>query len=95
MTFSTIPRSGTSAKVFHDEDGRKVFPGMHVAGKTGTLIGGKPTRMFSWFAGFAPTRHPRVAISVMLANDVKWWTKGNIVAREMLEAYFEHEKSRR
>ena len=88
-------RSGTSAKVFHDEDGRKVFPGMHVAGKTGTLIGGKPTRMFSWFAGFAPSRHPRVAISVMLANDVKWWTKGNIVAREMLEAYFEHEKSRR
>ncbi len=88
-------RSGTSAKVFHDEDGRKVFPGMNVAGKTGTLIGGKPTRMFSWFAGFAPSRHPRVAISVMLANDVKWWTKGNAVAREMLEAYFEHEKARR
>jgi peptidoglycan glycosyltransferase len=88
-------RSGTSAKVFHDEDGRKVFPGMNVAGKTGTLIGGKPTRMFSWFAGFAPSRSPRVAISVMLANDVKWWTKGNIVAREMLEAYFEHEKARR
>ncbi|MCS6899445.1 MAG: penicillin-binding transpeptidase domain-containing protein [Polyangiaceae bacterium] len=87
-------RRGTSAKVFHDENGRKVFPGMHVAGKTGTLIGGKPTRMFSWFAGFAPSRSPRVAISVMLANDVKWWTKGNMVAREMLEAYFEHEKSR-
>jgi len=88
-------RSGTSAKVFHDEDGHRVFPKMNVAGKTGTLVGGKPTRMFSWFAGFAPSRHPKVAISVMLANDVKWWTKGNMVAREMLEAYFEHEKARR
>ena len=88
-------RSGTSAKVFHDEDGRKVFPGMNVAGKTGTLIGGKPTRMFSWFAGFAPSRNPRVAITVLLANDVKWWTKGNAVAREMLEAYFEHPRSKR
>lgn len=88
-------RSGTSAKAFHDEDGRKLFPGMNVAGKTGTLIGGKPTRMFSWFAGFAPSRKPRVAISVMLANDVKWWTKANLVARDMLEAYFEAEKQAR
>ncbi len=86
-------RTGTSAKVFHDEDGRRVFPHMNVAGKTGTLIGGHPSRMFSWFAGFAPSRQPHVAISVMLANDVKWWTKGNAVAREMLEAYFEHEKA--
>ena len=88
-------RTGTSAKVFHDEDGHRVFPHMNVAGKTGTLIGGHPSRMFSWFAGFAPSRHPEVAISVMLANDVKWWTKGNAVAREMLEAYFEHTKKKK
>ncbi len=87
-------RTGTSAKVFHNEDGHRVFPHMNVAGKTGTLIGGHPSRMFSWFAGFAPSRHPEIAISVMLANDVKWWTKGNAVAREMLEAYFEHTKKK-
>jgi cell division protein FtsI/penicillin-binding protein 2 len=82
-------RTGTSAKVFHRDNGKRVFPHFNVAGKTGTLIGGKPTRMFSWFAGFAPSRHPKVAISVLLANDVKWWVKGNMVAREMLEAYLE------
>ena len=26
--------------------------------------------------------------AVMLGNDVKWWKKGNEVAREMLQAYF-------
>lgn len=81
-------RTGTSAKAFHKADGGSYFPKMSVAGKTGTLIGGHPTRMFSWFAGFAPARKPEVAISVMLGNDVKWWKKGNEVAREMLQAYF-------
>lgn len=82
-------RSGTSAKVFHREDGTRVFPKMSVAGKTGTLIGGKPSRMYSWFAGFAPSRKPEVAITVLLANDVKWWKKANEIAREMLEVYVE------
>ena len=52
-------RSGTSAKAFHNEDGTRAFPHMRVAGKTGTLIGGKPVRMYSWFAGFAPYAAPR------------------------------------
>lgn len=85
-------RTGTSAKVFRREDGTRVFPHMSVAGKTGTLIGGSPARMYSWFAGFAPSRHPEVALSVLLANDVKWWKKGNEVARDMLEAYVAHKK---
>jgi penicillin-binding protein A len=80
-------RTGTSAKVFRREDGTRVL-NVRVAGKTGTLVGGKPVRWYSWFAGFAPSRHPQVAISVLLANDVKWWAKGNEIAREMLEAYF-------
>lgn len=81
-------RTGTSAKAFRDGDGKRVLP-FSVAGKTGTLIGGKPVRMFSWFAGYAPSRKPEVAISVMLANDVRWWHKANTIAREMLEAYLE------
>ncbi|MCC6645683.1 MAG: penicillin-binding protein [Polyangiaceae bacterium] len=85
-------RTGTSAKVFRHEDGTRVFPKMSVAGKTGTLIGGSPRRMYSWFAGFAPSRHPEVALSVLLANDVRWWKKGNEVARDMLEAYVAHKK---
>jgi len=77
--------SGTSRKAFRNRKGR---PNVRAAGKTGTLIAGKPARMVSWFAGFAPSRKPEVAVAVMLANDLKWWRKGNEVARDALDEYF-------
>jgi cell division protein FtsI/penicillin-binding protein 2 len=79
-------RSGTSAKAFEPLPGK---PDVEVAGKTGTLLYDKPKRLVSWFAGFAPSRRPEVAVSVLLANDEKWWKKANEVAREVLDAYFE------
>lgn len=83
--------TGTSAKAFAHRKGR---PNVRTAGKTGTLIAGKPARMVSWFAGFAPSRKPEVAVSVMLANDLKWWRKGNAVARDALDEYFRLEAER-
>ena len=80
-------RRGTAAKAFR-EGGRPSLPGVSVAGKTGTLVGGHPTRMVSWFAGFAPAEKPEIAVAVLLSNDVSWWAKGNVVARRVLEAYF-------
>ena len=56
---------------------RPSLEGVAVAAKTGTLIGDKPTRMYSWFVGFAPAEAPEVAIAVLLANDVTWRMKGN------------------
>lgn len=81
-------RRGTAAKAFRRPDGTPALPSISVAAKTGTLIGGKPTRMYSWFAGFAPSNKPEIAISVMLGNDIRWTTKANIVGRQVLEAYF-------
>jgi peptidoglycan glycosyltransferase len=81
-------REGTSRKAWRLPDGTRALPNVRVAGKTGTLIGGKPARMYSWFAGFAPADKPEIAIAVMLADDVSWWKKANLVAREALEAYF-------
>ncbi len=81
-------REGTCAKVFRDPTGRPYFKNTHIAGKTGTLFRKSPRRLYSWFAGFAPSRNPEVAIAVMLANDTKWWRKANEVARDFLLAYF-------
>src|SRR4029079_13305576 len=81
-------RRGTAAKAFRKPDGTPALPSIPVAAKTGTLIGGKPTRMYSWFAGFAPSTKPEIAITVMLGNDLRWHTKANIVGRQVLEAYF-------
>lgn len=81
-------RSGTAAKVFR-KGKRPSLEGVAVAAKTGTLIGDKPTRMYSWFVGFAPAAAPEVAISVLLANDVTWRMKGSEVGREVLGDYFQ------
>lgn len=82
-------RKGTAFRAFHHADGSRALPGVAVAAKTGTLIGGHPARMFSWFAGFAPANKPEIAVTVMLGNDLRWHTKGNIAGRELLEAYFD------
>lgn len=80
-------RSGTASKVFR-KGKRPSLEGVSVAGKTGTLIGDKPTRMYSWFVGFAPAEAPEIAVAVLLANDVTWRMKGNEVGREVLSDYF-------
>jgi cell division protein FtsI/penicillin-binding protein 2 len=81
-------RVGTCAKVFRNEDGTRALDGMPIAAKTGTLIGDAPPRMYSWFAGFAPSRAPEIAVAVLLVDDVHWWMKANAAARRVHEAYF-------
>lgn len=81
--------NGTSYRSFHDRNGRPYLPDIRVAGKTGTLT--KPTPegpFYTWFVGFAPSRKPEVAISVMVANSAKWRVKATNVACDMLRTYF-------
>ncbi|APR84125.1 Cell division protein FtsI [Minicystis rosea] len=81
--------SGTSYKSFHDKSGKAYLPDIRVAGKTGTLT--KPAQdgpFYTWFVGFAPSRKPEVAISVMVANHLKWRVKATNVASDMLRVYF-------
>lgn len=76
---------GTSRKAFRPREDR---PRVLVAGKTGTLGIAKPHRLLSWFAGFAPARDPEIVITVLLANELKWWRKANEVARDGIDHYF-------
>ncbi|MFT3774039.1 MAG: penicillin-binding transpeptidase domain-containing protein [Minicystis sp.] len=81
--------SGTSYRSFHDKSGKAYLPDIRVAGKTGTLT--KPAQdgpFYTWFVGFAPSRHPEVAISVMVANHLKWRVKATNIACDMLRVYF-------
>jgi cell division protein FtsI/penicillin-binding protein 2 len=81
--------SGTSYRSFHDRNGKPYLPEIRVAGKTGTLT--KPAQdgpFYTWFVGFAPSRKPEVAISVMVANHLKWRVKATNVACDMLRVYF-------
>lgn len=81
--------NGTSYKSFHDKHGKSYLPEIRVAGKTGTLT--KPAAdgpYYTWFVGFAPSRKPEVAISVLVANHLKWRVKATNVACDMMRVYF-------
>jgi penicillin-binding protein A len=88
-------REGTCAKAFRDPRGNLYLGHMRIAAKTGTLAKSNPTRLYSWFTSFAPSDHPEVAVAVMLANETRWWQKGNQVGRDILRAYFAQKKRRR
>lgn len=80
--------SGTARAAFTDESGKNLLPGVRVAGKTGTLRPGASTTTSSWFVGFAPSRDPEIAISVLLNNGEVWHNRAAEVARDVLRAYF-------
>jgi cell division protein FtsI/penicillin-binding protein 2 len=83
---------GTSFRAFHDPSGGTFLPGIGVAGKTGTLTEAESQRYYTWFTGFAPV-HPdasarQVAIAVLVVNGPTWQVKANVLARDVLRAYF-------
>jgi penicillin-binding protein A len=91
MMENTI-NEGTSWRAFHDPHGAAFLPGIEVAGKTGTLTDGEAHRYYTWFTGFAPA-HPdpstrQVAVAALVVNGPTWQVKANVMAREVLRAYF-------
>jgi cell division protein FtsI/penicillin-binding protein 2 len=83
---------GTSFRAFHDVQGRAFLPGIAVAGKTGTLTDGESQRYYTWFTGFAPAKvdasTPQVAVATLIVNGPTWKIKANVLARDVLRAYF-------
>jgi len=86
---------GTSWRAFHDIHGTPYLPGVTVAGKTGTLTDAETHRYYTWFTGFAPQRTqssqsgiPGVAVAALVVNGPNWQLKANVLAREVLRAYF-------
>jgi len=70
------------------------WPGLHIAGKTGTAQWGKVTdTTIAWFVCFAPAEDPRIAVVVMVESPIKG---DNIyggptcagAAQEILREYF-------
>ncbi len=101
MMESTVS-DGTSYRAFHDGKGRAFLPGVTIAGKTGTLTDASTQRYYTWFTGFGPSKPvtmpdgakepPKVAVGVLVVNGPQWSVKANVVAREVLRAYFAQEK---
>jgi cell division protein FtsI/penicillin-binding protein 2 len=92
---------GTSYRAFHDASGGAFVPNVPVAGKTGTLTDSATGRFYTWFTGFAPSRtvpnapagKKQIAVAVLVVNQPTWHVKANVLARELLRAYFTDAKS--
>ena len=79
--------SGTARRAFHDQRGRTFFPGIEIAGKTGTLTRRDPSHLgYSWFVGFAPADDPQIAVAVLLGNPPAWHLRGHTAARIVLQS---------
>jgi Penicillin binding protein transpeptidase domain len=77
--------SGMEAAVEYGTAQLAKLEGASLAGKTGSVRTAKGNRI-AWFAGFRPSRAPRVAIAVMIAGS-SGGADAAPVARRILEAY--------
>ena len=67
--------------------GAKV-PGILTAGKSGTAELGGTGAPHSWFIGFAPADHPRVAIAVIVERGGRGGARAAPLAGDLLQLYF-------
>ena len=86
MLSSTV-LTGTSRRAFHDRRGR-LLVGVPIAAKTGSIDGTDPKGHYSWFAAFAPTQEPRIALVALVINPDKWRVKASQVGEQALEEFF-------
>lgn len=82
----TTTTIGTSRREFMPA-GRPVLPGIHVAGKTGTLSGNNPKGLNNWFIGAAPISNPKIAVAVITVDARGAGSKASHLARLILQKY--------
>jgi peptidoglycan glycosyltransferase len=68
--------------------GAKV-PGIPTAGKSGTAELGGSGAPHSWFIGFAPADHPRVAIAVLVERGGRGGARAAPLAGDLMSLYFD------
>jgi peptidoglycan glycosyltransferase len=78
MELAVTGGTGTSAQI----------PGVRVAGKTGTAEIGRGNIHTTWFAAFAPVEAPKIAMSVVVENQLNGFggTIAAPIARQVMEA---------
>ncbi len=81
-------RIGTAKGTFRTKRGQRLLP-VEVAGKTGTLSADTDRGPigYSWFVGYAPADHPRIAFAVLLGNGPSWRIKATYVGRQIVGQY--------
>jgi peptidoglycan glycosyltransferase len=81
-------RIGSARKSFSGLNRYKVYDGMNIGGKTGSLTGYSPKGRHDWFVGYAEKDGRRVAYASLIINKEKWYVRSAYVARQFIYNYF-------
>ena len=81
-------RIGSARKQFRGLKQYKVYKGMEIGGKTGSLTGYSPRGRHDWFVGYAEKGDKRVAYASLIINKEKWYVRSAYVARQFIYNYF-------
>ncbi|NND80827.1 MAG: hypothetical protein HKN50_00210 [Gammaproteobacteria bacterium] len=81
-------RIGSARKQFRGLNRYKVYRGMEIGGKTGSLTGMSPRGRHDWFVGYAERDGRRVAYASLIINKEKWYVRSAYVARQFIYNYF-------
>ncbi|MEM7358597.1 MAG: penicillin-binding transpeptidase domain-containing protein [Pseudomonadota bacterium] len=81
-------RIGSARKSFSGLNRYKVYKGMEIGGKTGSLTGYSPRGRHDWFVGYAEKDGKRVAYASLIVNKEKWYVRSAYVARQFIYHYF-------
>ena len=81
-------RNGSARKSFRGLNRYKVYKGMEIGGKTGSLTGFSPKGRHDWFVGYAEKEGKRIAYASLIVNKEKWYVRSAYVARQFIYHYF-------
>jgi len=81
-------RIGSARKSFRGLSRYKVYNGMEIGGKTGSLTGYSPRGRHDWFVGYAEKDGRKVAYASLIINKEKWYVRSAYVARQFIYHYF-------
>ena len=81
-------RIGSAKKSFAGRNRYKVYKGMEIGGKTGSLTGTSPQGKHDWFVGYAEKDGKRIAYASLIINKEKWYVRSAYVARQFIYHYF-------
>lgn len=90
--FMSTVTSGTARNSFRRS--KLLLSKYEIGGKTGSMTGGEPFGKRDWFVSYAKSIEDRsdkgISISVMLVNQKKWYVKSPLLAKNIIEYYYDN-----
>lgn len=78
--------NGTAKRYFKEMLSRR-FPGIEIAGKTGTLRGLDPEGTYFWFVAALPAKDPELVVSALVIDPGYRGVKGTLIASRFIARY--------